>query len=154
MMQVVPSEWGGFHLSLLGRTALGVVFSSTAALAIAGAGPAAAAGTYFGTMVLSASTGTVTTATDHRTWVSADAEALDECDALDCTIAVRFVDGCGAVARGADGKFGWAAAGSRDEAERAAIGSLGMSAAPFPDLGSAAPRPAQIVLSSCTKNAL
>lgn len=55
--------------------------------------------------------------------------------------------------RPANGRYGWAAAGSREDAERVAVESLGMTSPPLPDLGSASTRPARVVVSACTKNA-
>ncbi|WP_378731479.1 DUF4189 domain-containing protein [Nocardia brasiliensis] len=140
-------------MSLLGRAALGAALTSTAALTIMGAGSAAAASKYYGTLAISPGTGKVVEATDHPTWVAADAAAIRDCGVYDCQIVVRFSDGCAAVARGADGRFAADSAPSREDAERLAVGKLGESAPPFPDLGSASPRAASVVLSSCTKNA-
>ncbi|MET7768893.1 DUF4189 domain-containing protein [Nocardia sp. NPDC005366] len=142
-------------MSVLRKSALAVAVSSTAAFAVigAGSGPADAAGKYYGTLAVSRTTGKVVAAVDHPSRVSADAEAIRECAVYDCELVQRFVDGCAAIARGADGRYGWAAAGTRTEAEQFAIAALGESAPPFPDLGSAQPRPADIAVSACTKNA-
>ncbi|WP_433655774.1 DUF4189 domain-containing protein [Nocardia sp. CA-128927] len=138
-------------MSLLGRAALAAALTSTALTM--GAGSASAAGNYYGTLAVSPGAGKVVESTDQPSRVAADARAIRDCGVFDCQIMVRFVDGCGAVARGADGQFAADAAPSRAEAERLAIAKLGESAPPFPDLGSAAPRAATIALSSCTKNA-
>ncbi|WP_216911560.1 DUF4189 domain-containing protein [Nocardia noduli] len=142
-------------MSVLRKSALVVAVSSTAALAIVGvgSGPAAAAGKYYGTLAVSRSTGKVVAAVDQSSRVRADAEAIRECAVYDCELVQRFIDGCAAISRGADGAYGWAAAGTRTEAEQAAIGALGESAPPFPDLGSAQARPATVALSACTSNA-
>ena len=73
------------------------------------------------------------------------ATAAVDCDGIDG-------DACGAVAQGADGRFAWNWARSKVEAEQSAIKALGLSAPPFPDLGSASPRAAHVVLSACTAN--
>ncbi|MGV9818138.1 DUF4189 domain-containing protein [Nocardia xishanensis] len=84
---------------------------------------------------------------------AAGLEISDAVDARDCQVVVHFRNACGAVAQGADGRFGWAWDTTKGGAERAAIRVLGLSAPPFPDLGSASPRPASTVLSACTSNA-
>ncbi|MEU7146333.1 DUF4189 domain-containing protein [Nocardia sp. NPDC046473] len=140
-------------MSVLSRAAFGAALTSAAALAAVGAGSAGAAGNYYGTLALSPGTGKVVEATDQPTWVAADAAAIRDCGVYDCRIMVRFANGCAAIARGADGQFAADSASARADAERLAIAKLGESAPPFPDLGSASPRAASIVLSSCTKNA-
>lgn len=65
---------------------------------------------------------------------------------------IQIVNACGAVAQGADGRFAWNWAKSKTEAEQSAVKALGLSAPPFPDLGSAMPRAAHVVLSACTAN--
>ncbi|APB00870.1 DUF4189 domain-containing protein [Nocardia seriolae] len=84
--------------------------------------------------------------------VTADAAAIRDCASYDCEIVLRFTDGCGAVAQGADGAWGWAVGASLDEAQQNAISELGQSAPPFPDLGSAQPVAAHVVTSACTRN--
>lgn len=139
-------------MSVLRKSVLAVAMSSTAALGVVAAGAADAAPKLYGTLAFSPSTGRVVAAMDHPSRVQADAAAIRECNVYDCDLVLNVVDGCGAIARGADGRFGWAAAGSREEAEQIAIASLGESAPPFPDLGSASPRAAQVAVSACTKN--
>ncbi|PXX53288.1 uncharacterized protein DUF4189 [Nocardia tenerifensis] len=139
-------------MSIVGRAAVGVALAS-GVLSVAGVGSAGAAGNLYGTLAVSPGTGKVVEAVDHPSRVAADAAAIRDCGVYDCRIEVRFVNGCAAIARGADGQFAGEAAGSREEAERLAVAKLGESAPPFPDLGSASPRAASIVLSSCTKNA-
>ncbi|WP_245721984.1 DUF4189 domain-containing protein [Nocardia crassostreae] len=119
--------------------------------ALATAGLAQAAPRYYGTIALSQLKGTAVATTDDSK-VGADAAAIKDCASYDCDIVLRFDDGCGAIARGADGKWGWADAGSRAEAEQIAIASLGESAPAFPDLGSASPRAATVIASACTPN--
>lgn len=141
----------------LSRSVAGAVAATAALLGAGMSAPAAAVppkGLYYGTVSLSESTGVVSVSTDQRSWVAADAEAIKNCGVYDCRIVLQYADGCAAVARGADGRFGWAAAPSRPEAESAAIAGLGETAPPFPDLGSASPRPAVLTTSACTRNAL
>ncbi|MGV9614012.1 DUF4189 domain-containing protein [Nocardia xishanensis] len=129
---------------------------------VAGAGPALAEqaepwetrlGDLYGAMAISRSTGAVSYAVNYESLVAADAGAIDECGARDCQVVVHFRNACGAVAQGADGRYGWAWDATKGGAERAAIRVLGLSAPPLPDLGSASPRPASTVLSACTSNA-
>ncbi|MTE13235.1 DUF4189 domain-containing protein [Nocardia sp. CT2-14] len=121
------------------------------ALAAALAGSAGAAPQSYGTLALSrlknsavADTGT--------SKVAADAAAIRDCASYDCEIVLRFTGGCGAVAQGADGAWGWALGASLDEAEQNAVTGLGQSSPPFPDLGSAQPRAAHVVASACAEN--
>ncbi|MFC8043154.1 DUF4189 domain-containing protein [Nocardia sp. NPDC057353] len=151
LMEVRPVS-----LPPLSRSVAGVVATTAALLGAGVSAPAAAVppkGLYYGTVSLSDSTGVVAITTDHRSYVAADAEAIKNCGVYDCRIVLQYTDGCAAVARGADGRFGWAAAPSLAEAEGAAVAGLGEVAPPFPDLGSAAPRPAGLVGSACTRNA-
>ncbi|MFC9997091.1 DUF4189 domain-containing protein [Nocardia sp. NPDC127526] len=124
----------------------------TAAGALATAGLAQAAPRYYGTIALSQLKGSAVVTTDDSK-VGADAAAIRDCASYDCDIVLHFSDGCGAIARGADGKWGWADAGSREEAEQIAVAGLGQSAPAFPDLGSASPRAATVIASACTTNA-
>ncbi|GAA5053404.1 DUF4189 domain-containing protein [Nocardia callitridis] len=140
-------------MAIIGGGALGVSLVAFAACTMVGAGSASAASGLHGTITVSHSSGRVGVGIDEPTYVSADAAALRECDIYDCRIEVRFVDACAAVARGADGRIASVIAGSRDEAERQAVEGLGDSAPPFPDLGSAAPRAANVIAASCTSNA-
>lgn len=112
-------------------------------------GTAGAAGQGYGTIAISQLRNAAVVSTGAGK-VSADAAAIRDCANYDCDIVFRFAGGCGAVAQGADGKWGWAAAGSREEAEQFAVSSLGESAPAFPDLGSASPRAAKVVGSACT----
>ncbi|MEV6276587.1 DUF4189 domain-containing protein [Nocardia sp. NPDC051832] len=137
---------------MLGKSALVAAVTSSAAVTVLAAAPAEAAGKYYGTFGISWSTGKTIASVDHASKVAADAAAIRDCGVYDCELVLRIVDGCGAIARGADGKWGWAAAGSLEDAEHAAVASLGDAAPPFPDLGSSQPRPAAVVTSACTKN--
>lgn len=140
-------------MSELGRAAFGAVLACTAALTTVGAGSAGAAPDYHGTLAFSPSTGTVVGSVDQPSWVAADAVAIRDCGVYDCKILVRFANGCAAAARGADGAIAADWAATRAEAERLAVAKLGESSPPFPDLGSAVPRAARVVLSTCTTNA-
>ncbi|MBF6241232.1 DUF4189 domain-containing protein [Nocardia otitidiscaviarum] len=146
----IASEIVEILLSLARSAA--VTAAAVAVCALGFAAPAQAAGQH-GTIAISRLNNVVVAATDTSSRVVADAAAIKDCNVYDCEIVLRFSDGCGAVAQGADGRYGWAAAPSRAEAEAVAVGGLGESHPPFPDLGSASPRPAQIVLSACTANA-
>lgn len=139
-------------MSVLGKSALLAAVTSSAAATVLAAAPAEAAGRYYGTFAISWSTGKAISAVDHPSKVTADANAIRDCGVYDCELVLRIVDGCGAIARGADGKWGWAAGGSLGSAEQAAVASLGDAAPPFPDLGSSQPRAAAVVTSACTKN--
>ncbi|MCM6776677.1 DUF4189 domain-containing protein [Nocardia sp. CDC159] len=141
-------------MSLLHKAAWCLTVPAVGALVSVGVGPAGAApGDLYGAMALSSSTGTVAYAVDYTDRIHADAGANVKCGVYDCHVVLRFVNACGAVAQGADHRFGWASAPTKVEAERAAVESLGLSAPPFPDLGSASPRAAEPVLSVCTANA-
>ncbi|GAB0103782.1 hypothetical protein JMUB6875_27560 [Nocardia sp. JMUB6875] len=134
------------HLTSVSGSALAAL-----TLAAALAGTADAAPQYYGTLAVSRLKNTAVANTDSNK-VTADAAAIRDCASYDCEIVLRFADGCGAVAQGADGTWGWAAGGSLEEAEQNAVTGLGQSAPPFPDLGSAQPRAARVVASACTKN--
>lgn len=127
----------------------------TAALSVSGAliaaGTAEAAPQYYGTLALSRLKNSAVANTDSSK-VGADAAAIRDCANYDCEIVLRFADGCGAIAQGADGKWGWAAGASLQEAQQNAIAGLGQSAPPFPDLGSATARDAAVIASACTPN--
>ncbi len=141
-------------MPLLHKAAWVVTVPVVAALTSVGAGAAhAAAGDLYGAMSVSLSTGTVAYAVNYTNQGMADGASNVKCGVYDCQVVVRFANACAAVAQGADRRFGWAWAASRTEAERAAVDSLGMSAPPFPDLGSASPRAAEPIMSACTDNA-
>ncbi|MBF6331042.1 DUF4189 domain-containing protein [Nocardia transvalensis] len=140
-------------MSLLRKAAWCLSVPAAAGLTVVSAGPASAADDLYGALSVSPSTGTVAYAVNHNSWATADAGANVKCGVYDCEVVVHFANACGAVAQGADRRFGGAWAPTKVEAERAAVESLGLSAPPFPDLGSASPRAAQVVLSACTDNA-
>ncbi|UFS96162.1 DUF4189 domain-containing protein [Nocardia huaxiensis] len=131
----------------------GLAAAVTIACTVGAAGTADAAGQYYGAIALSRLKNAAIAVTDLPSRVSADAAAIRDCATYDCEIVLRFSDGCGAIAQGADGKWGWAAAGTRAEAEQFAVASLGDSAPAFPDLGSATPRAATVIAATCTRNA-
>ncbi|MFC8382820.1 DUF4189 domain-containing protein [Nocardia sp. NPDC057272] len=165
-------------MSGLGNYALGVVaLSAVAAFTVVNAGPAAAgasgvaiaeapgytavsrdggfetaSGDLYGALALSSGRAVVASAVNYGSWAAASQAALDECGVRDCQVVVEFRNACGAVAQGADYRFGWSWDHSLDAAERSAVDVLGFSAAPFPDPGSASPRAASVILSACTAN--
>ncbi|MFJ9365489.1 DUF4189 domain-containing protein [Nocardia sp. NPDC101769] len=130
-----------------GAAALTAAITLTAALA----GSAGAAPQSFGTLALSRLKNAAV-ADIGTNKVTADAAAIRDCANYDCEIVLHFTGGCGAVAQGADGTWGWAQGASLDEAEQNAVNGLGQSAPPFPDMGSAQPRAAHVVASTCTES--
>ncbi|MFD6271834.1 DUF4189 domain-containing protein [Nocardia asteroides] len=165
-------------MSVVGKYALGVAaMSAVAAFTVANAGSAAAAesgvaiaeapgytavsrdggfqatsGDLYGALALSSEEAVVASAVNYGSWAAASQAALAECGVWDCQIVVEFRNACGAVAQGADYRFGWAWDHNQAAAERAAVDVLGFSAPPFPDPGSASPRAASVILSACTSN--
>ncbi|MEU2032007.1 DUF4189 domain-containing protein [Nocardia amamiensis] len=142
-------------MSLPHKAALGLAVVSAATCAIVGspAGQARAAGAYHGAIALSSSTGAIGSAVNFSTAAAAETAARSQCGISDCRTVVQFWNACGSLVRGADGRHGWAWATTRADAERRAIEFLGPSAPPFPDLGSAVPRPATVRLTVCTMTA-
>ena len=138
-------------MSLLRK--VGLVAAVGIAGTAVGAGTTNAAVDLYGALAVSQSSGTVASAINHNSVGAADKAAVEQCRKSDCRVVVHFANACGAVAQGADHRFGWAWGPTRVEAERDAVAMLGLSAPPFPDLGSAIPRPARIVRSECTDNA-
>ncbi|WP_280262021.1 DUF4189 domain-containing protein [Nocardia wallacei] len=138
-------------MSLLSKAS--VVLAGSVIAGFGAAGPAAAEGALHGAIALSDSTGTVASAVNYDDAGAADGAAVNHCGVGDCRVVLHFTDGCGAVAQGADRRVavGWGP--TKVEAEKQARDVLGPTAPPFPDLGSASPRPANIVLTACTKNA-
>ena len=135
------------------RSAAMAVLAGSAVAMSGAAGSAQAAGDQHGAIAYSDSTHVVAAAANYADAPSADNAAKAHCGHGDCRIILDFSNGCGAVAQGADGRIavGWGP--TQTEAEKQARDFLGPSAPPFPDLGSASPRPATIALSSCTANA-
>ncbi|MGW4351031.1 DUF4189 domain-containing protein [Nocardia sp. NPDC004582] len=151
-------------MSLLRKAGVGLAVTSMAAMGTVAAGSASAAengepvfiatsGDLYGALALSKSTGNVAYAVNYGNWDAADSSAVSQCGGGDCAVVVHFANACGAVAQGADTRFGWAWAPSKVEAESAAINVLGKSAPGFPDTGSSSPRQAKVILSACTDNA-
>lgn len=139
-------------MSLLRKAVLGLAVVSTAGLSVVGAGTANANPNAYGAFSLSESTGTVAYALNYANYRDAIHAADAKCGHSDCHNIIQIVNACGAVAQGADGRFAWNWAKSKTEAEQSAVQALGLSAPPFPDLGSAMPRAAHVVLSACTDN--
>ncbi|MBU3067900.1 DUF4189 domain-containing protein [Nocardia sp. NEAU-G5] len=139
-------------MSLLRKATVGLVVASTAGLSVAGAGAANANPNAYGAFSLSESAGTVAYALNYANYPDAIHAADAKCGHPDCHNIIQIVNACGAVAQGADGRYSWNWSASKTEAEQSAVKSLGMSAPPFPDLGSASPRAAHVVLSGCTDN--
>ncbi|PXX59091.1 uncharacterized protein DUF4189 [Nocardia tenerifensis] len=141
-------------MSLSRKAALALVGSAAVALVAAGAGVAQAEpdseGRYYGSIALEPKTGKTGAAWNYPGWGESDADALAECGRQDCYVAVRFVNGCGAIAASSDGN--WAVGTGRDRAaaERAAIAALGPLDPPFPNFGSSAPKRAQVWETHCT----
>ncbi|WP_067564670.1 DUF4189 domain-containing protein [Nocardia sp. NBC_01503] len=150
-------------MSLLRKAGMGLAITSMAAMGVMAAGPANAAedqpgftatsGDLYGALALSRSTGNVAYAVNYGSWGGADGAAVNKCGGGDCEVVVHFANACGAVAQGADTRFGWAWAATKVDAEKGAIDVLGNSAPKFPDVGSASPRSAKVILSACTDNA-
>ena len=139
-------------MSLPRKAAVGLVVASTVALSVAGASSADANPNAYGAFSLSESSGAVAYALNYTNYPDAIHAADAKCGHPDCHNIIQIVNACGAVAQGADGRFAWNWASSKTEAEQSSVKSLGMSAPPFPDLGSASPRAAHVVLSGCTDN--
>jgi hypothetical protein len=139
-------------MSLSRKAALGLVVATIAGLSVAGAGTANANSDEYGAFSLSQGTGTVAYALNYSNYPAAVAAADAKCGRADCHNIIQMVNACGAVAQGADGRYAWNWAPSKSEAETSSVKSLGQSAPPFPDLGSASPRAARVVLSGCTDN--
>ncbi|GAA2499075.1 DUF4189 domain-containing protein [Nocardia seriolae] len=140
-------------LAVTSMAAMGTVATGTASAADAEPVFTAASGDLYGALALSKSTGNVAYAVNYGSWDSADGAAVEQCGGGDCAVVVHFANACGAVAQGADTRFGWAWAPSKSEAESSAINVLGKSAPSFPDTGSSSPRQAKVILSACTENA-
>lgn len=80
----------------------------------------------------------------------ADNRAMQECGHPECTVEVRWSNGCAAIAD-RDGHMYWALGNSLAEAERNAIAATGPDPNPLlVSLGSADPSSAVILDSQCT----
>ncbi|MFI6218065.1 DUF4189 domain-containing protein [Nocardia brasiliensis] len=140
------------------KAVLGLFASTAVAFVAAGAGQAGAEpgpdGSYYGSRAITvdANGAGVSTAWNYPNWAEADAAALDDCrtkGGRNCTIIVRFVDGCGAIAE-RDGRYIGGTGPNRAEAERAALAAFGP---PPVNFGSSAPSAARIVGTTlCTSN--
>jgi hypothetical protein len=139
-------------MSLSRKAVLGMVMAATAAFVTAGAGAAQAEpgpdGSYYGSIAINYDTGAVRLSANYSDWAASDASAREVCGSSDCEIVARFRDQCAALAETEDSlEVGY---GPRKHiAEQDAIRKLGPLAPPFPNLGSAAPKSADIVVSGC-----
>lgn len=142
----------------MGKIALGLAAVSMMAGVVAGAGSASAEagpdGRLYGSIALlqwDDNTENWSAAYNYPNWAEADRDALNDCgDPEYCHIVVRFVDGCGAIAKtsDSDSRYFWASAPTRFEAERQAL-----SQAFRPSSLSASGGPGILVTSKCTDNA-
>lgn len=140
--------------SLTGKIFRGsAAVASTTAFLAAGIGPATAEpgpdGHMYGAYAVSALQGDryrIGAGWNYPDQGSADDRAVAECGADTCAVALRFMDGCGAIAfRG--NQFAGAAGATPDEASRNAINAVGP---PWPSSISAdATDPAQVVGPDC-----
>ncbi|WP_167669932.1 DUF4189 domain-containing protein [Nocardia mikamii] len=140
----------------MGKIALGFVAVSAAVLVVAGTGSAAAErgpdGHYYGAMAISDADDdgwTIGFALNAPDQATADAGAIAQCSSdgeRGCATIVRFVDGCGAIARRDDIHAGGTGA-TLQEAERNAIAALGPGHPPT--LSSDGSGPAVISISRC-----
>ncbi|WP_158271326.1 DUF4189 domain-containing protein [Nocardia sp. MDA0666] len=139
-----------------GKLALSFVAASAAVFVVAGTGSAAAErgadGHYYGAMAISDANDdgwTIGIALNAPDQATADAGALEQCSShgeQGCATIVRFVDGCGAIARRDDIHTGGTGASLQD-AERNAIAALGPGRPPT--LSSDGSGPAVISVSRC-----
>ncbi|MFI9502926.1 DUF4189 domain-containing protein [Nocardia sp. NPDC052566] len=131
-------------MSVSGKKALGLAVSSTAAIVAMGAGTANADrgpdGALYGSLAIAVPVDSTYYGSgwNYPNWAESDAAALAECGRSDCTIAVRFVNGCGAIAESADqNRYVGAFGANRAEAERKALDELNKGKSPMPFSGSA-----------------
>ncbi|MFF2553990.1 DUF4189 domain-containing protein [Nocardia sp. NPDC058058] len=142
----------------MGKVALGLAAVATLAGAMVGAGSANAEagpdGSLYGSIAILEYTDDTEdwhAAYNYPNWDEADRDALNDCgDSKYCHIAVRFKDGCGAVAKtsGSNARYFWGTAATRFEAERQAI-----AGATRPGTMSSAGSQGILVVSKCTDNA-
>ena len=99
--------------------------AAISALAFLGVSAAMAQADSFGAISLSPATGATGWSHDYTSRWEAEEVAQSHCDrnADDCRTAIWFKNGCGAVARGADGGWGANWAAGRRQAQRAALSS-------------------------------
>ncbi|MFC9434552.1 DUF4189 domain-containing protein [Nocardia sp. NPDC057030] len=118
------------------------VFSAT--------GSAHADNDIYGAIAMSASTTAVAGVTAANDSDAQD-DALTLCGFADCRIIATFINRCAAVARGVDDHVAVGIGSTEVEAAQQAMVKA-MSAPPFPDPGSAAPRPGRVAFTMCTDN--
>ncbi len=99
--------------------------AAISALAFLGVSAVIAHADSFGAISLSPETGATGWSHDYSSRWEAEEVAQSHCDrnADDCRTAIWFKNGCGAVARGADGGWGADWASGRRQAQRAAMAS-------------------------------
>ncbi|QLY28932.1 DUF4189 domain-containing protein [Nocardia huaxiensis] len=149
-------------MSLLRKAGMGLAVTSMAAMGAVSAGPAGAAeegpvfeiagGDLYGAIAVSRSTFHVAYAVDYTNSGGADAAAIDSCGGGDCYAIVNFANACGAVSQSSDGRFGAGWAGTKVEAEKAAIDNLKGNGKGL-DLGSSQGNTGRVIMSTCTSNA-
>lgn len=107
------------------QTAISILKKTTLASAVVllTAGAAVSADN-FGAIAFSQATGGYGYSYDHATRREAESRAMSECSSRNrgCKVAIWFKNACGAVATGSNNAWGSAWAGSREGAERAALG--------------------------------
>ncbi|MEV6773837.1 DUF4189 domain-containing protein [Nocardia sp. NPDC051030] len=127
---------------------------SVAAFVAVGGGPASAEpgpdGHMYGAYAISAlqpdGSYQIGSAWNFPNQAGADGRAITECGVGTCSIAFRYMDGCGAIAFRGD-RFAGAAGANRDEAARNAVNAVGP---PWPSSISAdASEPAQVFGPDC-----
>lgn len=140
----------------MGKVALGMAAVALTAGVVTGAGTASAEpgpdGRYYGSIALGQwddGTETWGTAYNYPNWQESDWDAVSECGYAHCTVEVRFVDGCGAIAKssGSNPSYFRGTGATRFDAERAAL-----QAAYRPSSMSASGGPGILVVSQCTDN--
>ncbi|GAB2545234.1 DUF4189 domain-containing protein [Nocardia heshunensis] len=145
-------------MSLSRKAASGLIASASAALMVAGMGTAHAdSGDLYGAIAVAdlGDSWAGATSFDAPDQATADNVALSHCGYTNCTIEVRWSNGCAAVSsRTGDGPLWWALGSTQAQAEAAALAAAGPDPNPLMvSLGSAEPSRAHIVDSVCTRNA-
>jgi uncharacterized protein DUF4189 len=105
--------------SMITRAVVATVLATGATVLCAA--PANAAPNTWAAIAISVETGNIGYSYDQPSASAASNAAVDGCDAGDCQEAVRVTNGCAAVAQASNLAWGWAYAGSLDEAKRAAV---------------------------------
>jgi serine/threonine-protein kinase len=93
----------------------------TVLLAITSLSTPAAANDNYGAIAFSQDSGNYGYSYDHNTRAGAERDALNRCNASDCTVVVWFMNDCGALASGDHNGYGTGWASSRGEAENIAM---------------------------------